>query len=282
MLKINHLKKNYGSFNLDCSIEVLPGYVTGLVGKNGAGKSTTFKAILGLIKIDDGVVEVFGKNSETLTPFDKENIGVVLSDSGFSQYLTIQDLLPILKHLYRRFDQEYFLNQCYKFSLPLKKPIKEFSSGMKAKLKILVALGHRPKLLILDEPTAGLDVLARDEVLEMLREFMEEDETRSILMSSHISSDLESICDDLYIIHDGKIILHEQLDSLLGNYAILKVDESQWEELDKTYLMKYKKESYGYRCLTAQKQFYLDNYPSIVIENGHIDDLMLLMIKGGK
>lgn len=282
MLKINHLKKNYGSFNLDCSIEVLPGYVTGLVGKNGAGKSTTFKAILGLIKIDDGVVEVFGKNSETLTPFDKENIGVVLSDSSFSQYLTIQDLLPILKHLYRRFDQEYFLNQCYKFSLPLKKPIKEFSSGMKAKLKILVALGHRPKLLILDEPTAGLDVLARDEVLEMLREFMEEDETRSILMSSHISSDLESICDDLYIIHDGKIILHEQLDSLLGNYAILKVDESQWEELDKTYLMKYKKESYGYCCLTAQKQFYLDNYPSIVIENGHIDDLMLLMIKGGK
>ena len=148
---------------------------------------------------------------------------------------------------------------------------------MKAKLKVLVALSHKAELLILDEPTVGLDVVARDEVLNMLREYMEENEESAILISSHISSDLESLCDDLYMIHDGKIILHEDTDVLLADYAVLKLSEEAYTKIDRQYLLKEKKETYGYRCLTNQKQFYLENYPDVVVENGRIDDLIVMM-----
>ena len=220
MLKVKHLKKNYASFSLDCSLEVKPGYVTGLIGQNGAGKSTTFKAILGLIHYQ-GLVEVFGKS--VLNEEDKQLLGVVLSDSGFSGYLTISDITPILKHLYKSFDQTFFLRMVNQFELPKNKKIKEFSTGMKAKLKVIVAMSHQAKLLILDEPTAGLDVIARDELLDMMRDYMAEDDQRSILISSHISSDLETICDDFYMIHNGHVIMHEETDVLLSEYALLKV-----------------------------------------------------------
>ena len=129
----------------------------------------------------------------------------------------------------------------------------------------------------MDEPTVGLDVIARDEVLNLLREYMEENESSSILISSHISSDLESLCDDFYMIHAGKIILHEDTDVLLSDYAVLKVAEEEYEKLDQQYLIKIRKEAYGYRCLTNQKQFYMENYPDVVIENGKIDDLVVMM-----
>ena len=278
MLKVKHLKKNYASFSLDCSLEVKPGYVTGLIGQNGAGKSTTFKAILGLIQCDGGSIEIFGQS--TLNEEDKQLLGVVLSDSGFSGYLTISDIIPILENLYKRFDKSFFLRMVNQFELPKNKKIKEFSTGMKAKLKIIVAMSHQAQLLILDEPTAGLDVIARDELLEMLREFMEKDENRSILISSHISSDLESLCDDLYMIHDGRIILHEDTDILLSDYGLLKVNKDQYDEIDKQYILRVKKESFGYSCLTNQKQFYVENYPTITIEKGTIDEVITMMIRG--
>ena len=282
MLKIEHVKKSYKNFLLDCSLEVKPGSVTGLIGQNGAGKSTTFKAILGLISIDGGNITILGKKISEFSSEDKENLGVVLSDSGFSGYLTIRDILPILQSFYKKFDLSYFMKQVQKFQLPLDKKIKEFSTGMKAKLKVLVAISHDAKLLILDEPTAGLDVIARDELLEMLREFMEIDDNRSILISSHISSDLESLCDDIYMIHEGKIIMHEDTDVLLSDYAILKVDEQQYQNIDKQYIKRIKKESYGYVCLTDQKQYYLENYPKIVIEKGSIDEIITMMIRGSE
>lgn len=280
MLKIEHLKKNYGNFSLDCSLEVKEGCVTGLIGQNGAGKSTTFKAILGLISTDSGKIRILGKDLQNFTPEDKEQLGVVLSDSGFSGYLTIHDIIPILKNLYRKFDERFFTEQVRRFQLPLDKQIKEFSTGMKAKLKVLVAVSHRAKLLIMDEPTAGLDVIARDELLEMLREFMEKDESLSILISSHISSDLESLCDDLYMIHQGRIILHEDTDVLLSDYALLKVDDQQYSMLDKQFILRSKRETYGYSCLTNQKQYYMENYPKIVVEKGSIDELITMMVRG--
>ena len=282
MLKIERVKKNYKNFLLDCSLEVKPGSVTGLIGQNGAGKSTTFKAILGLISIDGGNITILGKYISEFSSEDKENLGVVLSDSGFSGYLTIRDILPILQSFYKKFDLSYFMKQVQKFQLPLDKKIKEFSTGMKAKLKVLVAISHDAKLLILDEPTAGLDVIARDELLEMLREFMEIDDNRSILISSHISSDLESLCDDIYMIHEGKIIMHEDTDVLLSDYAILKVDEQQYQNIDKQYIKRIKKENYGYACLTDQKQYYLENYPKIVIENASRDEIITMMIRGSE
>ncbi|MWV42529.1 ATP-binding cassette domain-containing protein [Paenibacillus sp. HJL G12] len=280
MLKIEHLRKNYDSFSLDCSLEIMQGCVTGLIGQNGAGKSTTFKAILGLISIDGGTISILGKDSQEFGAKDKQNLGVVLSDSGFSGYLTINDIIPVLDHLYGNFDKPFFVEQVQRFQLPRHKKIKEFSTGMKAKLKVLAAISHDAKLLILDEPTAGLDVIARDELLEMLREFMEKDEERSILISSHISSDLETLCDDLYMIHNGKIIMHEDTDVLLSDYALIKVDHKQYENMDKQYILRYKKESYGYSCLTNQKPYYMENYPQIAIEKGNIDEVITMMIRG--
>ena len=280
MLKIQHLKKNYDKFSLDCSLELMPGCVTGLIGQNGAGKSTTFKAILGLISTDGGNITILGKDMKDFTAKDKENLVVVLSDSGFSGYLKIKDIIPILQSMYSKFEKSLFIEQVQRFRLPMNKQIKEFSTGMKAKLKVLVAISHNAKLLILDEPTAGLDVIAREELLEMLREFLEKDEERSILISSHISSDLESLCDDLYMIHDGRIILHEDTDVLLSDYALLKVDADQYDKLDKQFILRSKKEIYGYSCLTNQKQYYIENYPKIAIEKGTIDEVITMMIRG--
>ncbi|MDD6571139.1 MAG: ABC transporter ATP-binding protein [Thermoflexaceae bacterium] len=279
MVKLRGVKKHYQGFELDCSMAVQKGCVTGLIGKNGAGKSTTFKAILGLIKPDEGEIRVFGKKVSDLEPVDKEKIGVVLADSGFSGYLTIKDLIPILDNMYEKFDKNDFIKKCKNFSLPLDKKIKDFSTGMKRKLQVLAAVSHEAEVLILDEPTAGLDVVARDELLNLLREYMEKGD-RSILISSHISADLEGFCDDIFMIDDGKIVMHEETDVLLSDYALLKVTNQQYQMLDKKYILRYRKENYGYSCLTNQKQFYLENYPDITVEKGNIDEVIMMMIRG--
>lgn len=279
MLRLENVKKTYKDFSLECSMEVKKGYITGLIGANGAGKSTTFKAVLGLIHIDDGDIQIFGKNVKDITKEDKANIGVVLSGSGFSEYLSVKDLIPMLENLYPAFDKEDFKVKCKKFGVPLDKNIKEFSKGMKRKLHVLAALSHDAKILLLDEPTSGLDVAMREDVLNMLKEYMEDGE-RAILVSSHISSDLEGLCDDIYVIDDGKIVMHEETDILLSEYALLKVTEEQYQKLDKTYIIKKKKEGFGYLCLTNEKQFYQENYPEIVIEKGTIDEILLVMIRG--
>ncbi|MBR4421958.1 MAG: ATP-binding cassette domain-containing protein, partial [Erysipelotrichaceae bacterium] len=195
-------------------------------------------------------------------------------------YLTIEDVIRIMKCMYEEFNENDFRNKCQQFSLDTRKKIKELSTGMKAKLNVLLALSHKAKLLLLDEPTVGLDVLARDDVLGMIREYMAEDEDRAVLISSHISSDLETLCDDFYMIHDGKIIMHEDTDRLLSDYAIIKVSDEEYEKLDKKYLLKVKKEGFGYRCLSDQREFYLNNYPELVIERSGIDELIELMLRG--
>ncbi|MCI6430324.1 MAG: ABC transporter ATP-binding protein [Oliverpabstia sp.] len=281
MVELRGVKKHYQGFDLDCSLEVQKGCVTGLIGKNGAGKSTTFKAILGLIKPDEGEIRVLGKKVYDLEPVDKEKIGVVLADSGFSGYLTVKDLLPVLDNMYEKFDKNDFIKKCKNFSLPLDKRIKDFSTGMKRKLQVLAAVSHEAEVLILDEPTAGLDVVARDELLNLLREYMEKGD-RSVLISSHISADLEGFCDDIYMIDDGKIVMHEETDVLLSDYALLKVTNQQYQTLDKKYILRYRKENYGYSCLTNQKQFYLENYPDVTLEKGNIDEVIMMMIRGEK
>lgn len=279
LLKLENVKKQYGNFQLKCSMEVNAGCVTGLIGKNGAGKSTTFKAILGLIHSDGGQIEVFGKPVEELTVEEKGQIGVVLSNSGFSGYLTIQDLLPVMRSMYPKFREQEFLDRCREFQLPLNKKLKEFSTGMRRKFQVLTAISFDARLLILDEPTAGLDVIAREKILDLLRAYMEE-EDRGILISSHISSDLEGFCDDIYMIDDGKIIMHEDTDVLLSDYGLLKMTEEEYQTLDKTYILRSKKKEFGYSCLTNQKQFYLENYPKVVIEKGNIDEVIMMMIRG--
>ncbi len=281
MIRLDNVVKQYDKFRLDCSLQVPEGRVTGLIGRNGAGKSTAFKTMLGLIEIEGGTVEVFGKAAKNLTAKDREQIGVVLADSGFSGYLRIKDLMPVLDTLYTDFSREQFMAGCERMELPINKKIKEFSTGMKRKLQILAALSHNARLLILDEPTAGLDVVARDELLNLMREYMET-EGRSILISSHISSDLEGICDDVYLIENGRMLLHEDTDVLLNEYGLLKVTFEQFAMLDQRYLLRKKKESFGYSCLTNKRQFYQDNFPSVVIERGDIDKVILMLTTSGE
>ncbi len=277
MVKVDKLVKNYGDFHLNISIEIPDGTVTGIVGKNGAGKSTAIKAILGLIRPDGGHVTINGKEATKLTGAEKASIGAALSDSGFSAYLRVEDVICILRKMYPSFDEAFFRGSCVSQGLAFDKTIKDFSTGMRAKLRVLTALSHRAELLIMDEPTAGLDVEARNDILDLLREYLSDNDNRSILLTSHISSDLESLCDDIYLLHEGRIVLHEDTDAILSDYAILKVNEDTFEKLDKRYILSTKKEPFGYSCFTNEKPFYTENYPGIVIENGRIDDLILMM-----
>lgn len=279
MLKLNNVQKTYDNFSLNCSLRLRPGYITGLIGPNGAGKTTVFKSALGLINVEKGEISVLGKDPKKLKSIDKQEIGVVLSDSGYSGYLNVLDISKLMQNFYPSFDRDVFLKQCRQFELPLQKQIKDFSTGMKAKFKLLTAMSYNARLLILDEPTAGLDVIAREELLDGIRDYMEEKE-RSVLISSHISGDLESICDDLYLIDQGKIVLYEKTHVLLGEYGLLKVSEEQYQVLDKKYVLRIKKEPYGYRVLSDHIKYYMENSKDIIIEKGSIDEVITMMIRG--
>lgn len=277
MLKVNHVQKSYSHFHLDCSLEIKRGVITGIIGKNGSGKTTLFKAILNLIHIDSGDIILLDKNYKEV---DKNKIGCTLANISLCEYLKLKDLIDVLKNTYKDFDVDSFLQKCNQYQFPLDKKINEFSTGMKAKLNVLIALSHHATFLILDEPTNGLDVLAREEIIDLIREFMEEDENRSVLISSHISSDLEGLCDDIYMIDDGKFVFHETTDCLLDQYGLLKLTNKQFDQVDPSYFIKTRKENYGYAVLTNQKQFYQENYPEIIIEKNNFDTLFSMMLRG--
>lgn len=279
LAELTEVRKQYGDFSMNCTMQLEEGRITGLIGKNGAGKSTAFKALLGLIRIDGGTVRVMGQNGVPLNVQQKGQIGVALSDSTFSGYLTVKQVIRIMEKMYPGFDRDKLMADCRRLSVPLDRKIKEFSTGTRAKLKVLLALSYGAKMLILDEPTAGLDVVARDQILDLLREYMEQ-EGRGILISSHISSDLEGLCDDVYLIHEGKIILHEDMDVILDSYGLLKMDLESFRTLDKSYLLCTVKESWGYSCLTNEKQFYMENYPHLVVEKGSVDEIISMISKG--
>ena len=280
MIIMQDVRKKYGDYEFRMSMEIPHGRITGLVGKNGAGKSTAIKLILGLAKPDSGSIFVLGSAGRELSPAVKQKIGVSLAESGFSSQLSIEDMKHILSKMYREFDRQLFTKQCEKMKLPEKKKMKDFSTGMKAKFKVLTALTHNADLLILDEPTAGLDIEARNEILDLLREYVTYNEKSSILITSHIATDLESLCDDIYLIHDGKMIIHEDTDVILEQYGVLKVSEEQYKKLDQKAILKSRRESYGYACFTSDRKFYQENYPGIVVEKGGIDELILMMTGG--
>ncbi len=280
MIRLDGLTKNYDNFSLNCTLEVKPGNITGLVGVNGAGKSTTFKSILGLVKPDGGRMTIFGREVTEPSPEDKEDIGFVMSGACFCEEFNVKKIKKILEASYKNFDGEYFDSLCEKFSMPTDKKTKEFSTGMKARLKLITAMSHNAKLLILDEPTAGLDVLARNELLDMLRDYT--DENRSVLISSHISSDLEGICDDIYVIHEGSIILHEETDVIIDEFGMLKLDRRQYEDIDKKHIVYVLEGNNGFDCITDNRQFYEDNYPDIIIEKGSIDSFLNVAERGAR
>ena len=264
MIKMQNVRKVYPGFDFELSMEIPEGRITGLIGKNGAGKSTAIRLMLGLAKADGGIIELFGKPITEIMAEDRQNIGVSLAESGFNGQFTIVEVEKILAKMYPKFEESWFTRECQKLHLPEGKQFKEFSNGMKAKLRVLTALSHKAQLLILDEPTAGLDVEAR------------------ILITSHIASDLEHLCDDIYLIHGGKQLLHEETDVILEQYGLIKADEAQYATLDKEYLLDIQKEPYGYACLTNDRKYYEENVPDLVVERAGIDDVILMMTGGEK
>lgn len=279
-LEIHELTKKYEDFTLDhISFQVPSSSIVGLIGENGAGKTSTINAVLGLIKKDSGEIEILGENADNLSSPVKEEIGVVFDGSNFSEELTPVKLNKVLRDVYSSWDQALFRKLLEQMEVPLSKKIKTFSKGMKMKLSIAVALAHHPRLLILDEATSGLDPVMRDDILDMFLDFVQ-DEEHSILVSSHITSDLEKVADYIVFIHKGKIIFAKSKDELLENYGIIKCGREQFEALDKEDQIIYRRLDYEWQVLTADRNRAQKKYPKALVIPATIDEIMLLYVKG--
>ncbi len=282
ILEIKNLSKKYKGFELkNVNIKLPKGMIMGFIGENGAGKTTTIKSILNIINRDSGEIKIFGLDNKENERKIKEDIGVVLDDSFLSEYLNPSDINKIMKNIYKDWDEKLYFKYIEDFKLPKEKISKEYSSGMKMKLKIAVALAHHPKLLILDEPTSGLDPVARNEILDIFQEFIQ-DEDHGIFVSSHITSDLEHIADYITFINNGEIIFTKTRDELLENYGIVKCSEEQFKKIDKKDYIKYKKNRYEYDVLIEDKYEFKKKYDISVIDKPSLEDIMLIYIKGEK
>lgn len=282
ILEIKSLSKKYKDFELkDINLELPKGTIMGLIGENGAGKTTTIKSILDIIKNYQGEIKIFGLDNRKDDEKIKEDIGVVLDDMFFPEILVPNDINSILKNVYKNWDSPIFYKYLEDFGLPKNKQIKTFSKGMRKKLEILTALSHHPKLLILDEPTSGLDPIARNEVIAIFQEFIQNAEC-SILLSSHITTDLEHIADYITFINEGEILLSKTCDELLEEYGIVKCNESDFKKIDQKDFIKYKKNKYEYEILVENKKEFRKKYNVSTIDKLTLEDLMLLMIKGVK
>ena len=277
-LIISGLTKTYKDFKLNgVSFSVPCGSIVGLIGENGAGKSTTINAVLGLIQKEAGSICVLGK--EQLDNEIKEQIGIVFDGNNYPEIFSTRKLNRVMKDIYHSWEEHTFLNLLKKFSLPTDKPIKQFSKGMKMKLAIAVALSHNSKLLILDEATSGLDPVIRDDILDILLDFAQ-DETHSILISSHITTDLEKIADYIVFIHEGQVVFSKLKDELIEQYGIIKCGAAQFEALDKSDIIVYRKMDYEWQVLVADRAAMKKKYPKTLIDSVSIDEIMLLYVKG--
>ena len=245
-LKVENLTKKYDDFLLDkVSFYVPKGNIVGLIGENGAGKSTTINTMLDIIERDSGDIYILDSEKNKVNNEIREKIGVVFDGNNFPEDLTPQKLNNVLARIYKNWEDKTFFEYIEKFNLPKTKKIKNFSKGMKMKLSISVALSHNAELLILDEATSGLDPIVRDDILDILLEFVQ-DENKSILISSHITSDLEKVADYIVFIHKGKVIFEETKDNLIYDYGIMKCKQKDFSSIDKEDIIRFRKMDYGY------------------------------------
>lgn len=282
ILEVKDLEKKYMDFTLDkISFSIPSGTIVGLIGENGAGKSTTINAILNLIRKDGGEIKVLGKEMTDSDTGMRNEIGVVFDGNNFYETLTPRKIGNIMAKVYTNWDMSCFEDYLKRFQLPVSKEIKQFSKGMKMKFTIAVALSHNPRLLILDEATSGLDPIVRDEVLDIFLDFVQ-DENHAVLVSSHITSDLEKIADYITFIHKGKLIFSLSKDELIYNYGIIKCGREQFMKMDSDDIITYRKKDYEYEILVSDKTRMERKYKNCLMNDVTIDDIMLLYVKGEK
>lgn len=279
-LDIKDLSKSYSDFTLNhIDFQIPKGVIMGLIGENGAGKSTIINLLLNEIKKESGSIHIFGKDMDSEEKAIKQHIGVVFDECNFIETFKVKHLNTIFKDVYTAWDEDLYFSYIKRFDLPQDKKIKAFSKGMKVKLSFAVALAHHPKFLVLDEATSGLDPVMRDEVLDILQEFIQ-DEDHTVLLSSHITSDLEKIADYIAFIHKGNILFSKPKDELLYEYGILRCGKEIFSEIDPEDIVTYRKEDYEWKVLVDNKEEAMRKYPQAVMDQPTIDDIMLFYIKG--
>ena len=277
-IELKGLIKEYPGFRLGSLDLALPsGSIMGLVGENGAGKSTTIKLIMNAIKRDAGSVSVLGVDNQSRAFSDiKEDIGVVLDEAYYPEVLNSRDVGCVMAKTYRHWEPDTYENYLQRFGLPQDKAFRDYSRGMKMKLAIAVALSHQAKLLILDEATSGLDPMARDEILDIFNEYTRQ-EDRSILLSSHIVSDLEKICDYIAFLHKGQLLLCEEKDRLLEEYALVRLSRERLADLPENSVVGVESDPYGVRALVRRDMVPHD----LPLEHTNLEDIILFLAKGG-
>ncbi len=276
---VRDLCKQFDRFLLDhVSFQVPKGRIVGFIGENGAGKSTTINLILDELKRDDGQIQIFGK--ENTISAVKEDIGVVFDECNFHDVFNVSDIEKILSGVYKSWDSNLYRQYLKKFKIPERKQIGSFSKGMKMKLSIICAMAHKPKLLILDEATTGLDPVVRDEMLDLFLEFIQDEEC-SIFFSSHITSDIQKIADYVILIHQGKIIFEEQKDDLVYNFGIVKCGREKFASISPDDYIIHRVTNVSIECLVRDKEAIKRKYKNIVVDNATLEDIMLFYIKGG-
>ncbi|HWT73413.1 MAG TPA: ABC transporter ATP-binding protein [Mobilitalea sp.] len=279
-INIRNLTKKYGDFTLDhISFKVPKGSIMGFVGENGAGKTTTIKAILDLIRTDDGEISIFGTGSKHLSMEIKSQIGVVFDGSNLHDNMNVGDINIIMKNIYPNWDTKKYEEYILQFQLPRKKIIKEYSRGMKMKLSIAIALSHHSKLLILDEATSGLDPMVREEILDIFLDFIQ-DEEHTILLSSHIISDIEKIADYVTFIHQGRIIFSESKDNLIYQYGVIHCPKEEVASIDHSFIVGIRENSYGADVMIHNKDAFQRQYRQYVVDRTSIEEIMLYISKG--
>ncbi len=276
---VRDLCKQFDGFLLDhVSFQVPKGRIVGFIGENGAGKSTTINLILDELKRDNGQIQIFGK--ENTISAVKEDIGVVFDECNFHDVFNVSDIEKILSGVYKSWDSNLYRQYLKKFKIPERKQIGSFSKGMKMKLSIICAMAHKPKLLILDEATTGLDPVVRDEMLDLFLDFIQDEEC-SIFFSSHITSDIQKIADYVILIHQGKIIFEEQKDDLVYNFGIVKCGREKFASISPDDYIIHRVTNVSIECLVRDKEAIKRKYKDIVVDNATLEDIMLFYIKGG-
>lgn len=281
ILEIKDISKKYSDFELDnVSFNLDRGYVMGFIGPNGAGKSTTIKLIMNLIRKDSGYIKVFGLDSVKDEKEIKERIGFVYDNSYFYEELTCENMKKIIAPFYKRWDEKLYKKYMDEFSLPRDKKIKELSKGMRMKYSIILALSHNAELIIMDEPTSGLDPIVRAEILDIFRNIIQ-DENKSLIFSSHITTDLEKIADYITFVNNGKIIFSGEKDSIIESYGIVKGDNELLDRDIEKEFVGVKKSKFGFEGLTSNKEKTKKIFGNkVIIERPTIDDIMVYSVRG--